>query len=85
MFQIITIIILGIVIIGLLVERFLYTKEMNKQLEKANLSVMSRNINEYLSATAEKPKKQEFRENDEVDLGEASDEDFMSAINKQTK
>ena len=85
MAEIISIVILGVLVIAQAVERFLYTREMNKQLQKANLAVMSRNINDYLTATAEPSPKSGFTENDEVDLNEAPDEVFNKFIKEQTK
>ena len=72
---------MGIIILGLLVERFFYAKEMNRQLEKAILSVMSRNINEYLTAiTVPKNHKEIKGEPEDIDLSEADDKTFDSAI-----
>ena len=82
MSDILAIIILGVLVIAQAVERYLYTKEMNKQLQKAQMAVMSRNINEYLTATNEPKKDTAFVENEDIDLAEATEEEFMNAINK---
>ena len=75
-------IILGLVIAGLLVERHFFSKHMAEQLEKCMKAVMSRNINDYLTATNQPKKDTDFTQNDEIDLGEATDEEFIEAIKK---
>ena len=85
MAEIISIIILGILVIAQAVERYFFSQHMTKQLEQCMKAVLSRNINDYLTATAEKSPKSDFTENDEVDLNEASDEVFDKFIKEQTK
>ena len=41
---------------------------------------MSRNMNEFLAATHENKEDTKFQENEEVDLSQASDEEFDKAI-----
>ena len=83
---IITIITLALLVLTQAVERYLYAKSMNEQLSRATKAIMSRNINEYLSAlNAEKPTdKNEVVEDEEVELGNASDEEFDKHINSQS-
>ncbi len=85
MAEVVLITILGMLAIAQTVERYLFAKHMTKQLEQCMKAVMSRNINDYLAATAEKPKQQDFSENDQIELSEASDEVFDSLIKKQTQ
>lgn len=80
MVEIVCIVILGLLVIAQAVERYLYSKEVTKQLGNATKAIMSRNINDYLNATQEKPKDTDFQENDEVDLSEISDEEFLKTI-----
>ena len=47
-------------------------------------AVMSRNINDYLAATNEPRKDSEFTQNDEIEINEASDEEFEKSIKAQT-
>lgn len=75
-------IVFGVIIIGLIVERYFFARHMTAQLEKCMKAVMSRNINDYLTATNEPKKETEFTQNDEIDLSEASDEEFLKAVNK---
>ncbi len=84
MFEIITIIILALIIISLLVERFLFARHMTQQLGNATKAVMSRNINEYVAAiTAEKPLNRTQPEQDEVLETELPDEAFDKFIESQ--
>lgn len=83
MAELLAIIFMGIIIIGQGVERYLYAKEMNRQLENANKAVMSRNINEYLTATQEPKKETGFVESDEVEIANATDEEFDKHIQNQ--
>jgi hypothetical protein len=79
-------IILSIVVIALVVERFFFARHMTQELSKCIKAIMSRNINEYIAATSvDKAPKQAFIENDQVDLDVASDEDFDKFIKSQTK
>lgn len=84
--EIVAIIILGVVVIAQAAERYYFAREMNDRVSQAVKAVMSRNINEYISATqAEKPAASQFTETDEVFLSEASDEEFDKHIEQQTK
>lgn len=65
-----------------MVERYFFAKHMTLQLEKCMKAVMSRNINDYLTATNEPKKDQDFSQPEDIDLDTASDEQFMEAINK---
>lgn len=78
----IALIILGVIILALMVERYYFAKEMHKQLENANKAVMSRNINDYIAATSERKETIEPPDADEVELSEASDELFDKFITK---
>lgn len=80
----IAIIVLGIIILAQLIERYLFAKELHRQLENANKAVMSRNIGDYLAATdTKKPAKESQAQSDEILLAEASDEDFLKHIKTQ--
>lgn len=82
MVEVILIIILGILVLAQTVERYFFAKHMTAQLEKCMKAVMSRNINDYLTATNEPKRDQEFIQNEEVDLSDVSDDDFLKTINK---
>ena len=82
--EITIIIVLGIVCIAQIVERYFFSQRILNDLSNAQKAVMSRNINEYLSATTPPSNKdQGFRENDEVDMTELSDTEFLDIIEKQ--
>lgn len=81
MVEVVGYLVLGVLVISLMVERYFFAKHMTLQLEKCMKAVMSRNINDYLTATNEPKKNQEFTEPEEIDLDTASDEQFMEAIN----
>lgn len=74
-------IVFGIIIVGLIVERYFFARHMTEQLEKCMKAVMSRNINDYLTATHQPKKDSEFVQED-VDLNDATDEEFLTAIKK---
>ena len=75
-------VIFGLIIFGLIGERFLFARHMTQQLEKCMKAVMSRNINDYLAATNQPKKDTEFTQNEDIDIDQASDEEFMKAVNK---
>ena len=81
----VAIITLGIIVLGLIIERHFYAKEMNKQLDEATKKVMSRNMNEYLASQAmEKIPNAPHQESDEIELSQASDKEFDKAIKQMT-
>lgn len=82
----IAIIVLGLVIAGLLVERYLFVKQINGVLGDSMKAIMSRNINEFLAAkTIDKAVENVKVEEDEVELSQASDEQFDKFIKEQVK
>lgn len=82
----IAIVSLSLIIGGLLVERYFYQKEMNRQLGEATRAILSRNVNEFIAATtAEKIVNRKTEETDEVLLSEASEETFDKYIKIHTK
>lgn len=82
----IAIVSLSLIIIGMLVERFFYQKEMNRQMGEATRAILSRNVNEFIAATtAEKIVNRKQEEVDEVLLSDATDETFDKFIKSQTK
>ena len=82
----IAIVSLTIIILGLLVERYLFVRETNKQLGEATRAVLSRNINDFITATTvDKIVKDTKPERDEVLLSESSDEDFDKTIKNINK
>lgn len=82
----IAIITLALVVLAQAIERHFYSLDMNKRLSESMKAVMSRNINEFITATAE-PKKNFTppTESEEVNLSEASEEEFDRYIKEQTK
>ena len=93
--EIISLLILDIVIIALLVDRYLtleqFKKEKDKLLEelsRATKAVISKNANDYVMTTSidkvptENPSK---LNNDLVDPDMLTDDEFMKAINKEVK
>ena len=87
MVELISIITLALLVLAQAVERYLYAKSMNEQLSKATKAIFSRNINEYLSAlNADKPSgNAQVVDNDEVELEQATDEEFAKHIKSQTE
>lgn len=80
------IIVLAIVIVAQIVERYFYAKEMNKQLGNAVKAIMSRNINEYMAATLVDKAADEVKiDSDEQLVTDLSDKDFDDLIKEQTK
>lgn len=87
MIELVSIITLALLVLAQAVERYFYAKSMNEQLSKATKAIMSRNINEYLSAlNADKPSgNEQIADNDEVELEQATDEEFIKHIKSQTE
>lgn len=82
----IAIVSLSLIIVGMLIERFFYQKEMNRQLGEATRAVLSRNVNDFIAATtADKIVSSKLQETEEVLLSDASDEVFDKFINNQNK
>lgn len=84
MVEIISILILGLLVLAQAVERYFFAKHMTEQLENCVKAVMSRNINDYLTATNESKKDKEFVQEDEVDLETLPDEEYLKAIKEGT-
>lgn len=78
--MIIAIITLAILVLAQAVERYLYSKQMNKQLSDCTKAIMSRNINEYLAATHEPNKDDKFIQDEDIDMDQATDEEFDKAV-----
>lgn len=86
MAELVAIIILGLIIIAQGVERYFYTKQMTDKLSESMKAVMSRNINEFITATtANKASKTEFTPNDQVELEDADEGVFDKFIENQNK
>jgi hypothetical protein len=84
--EIVTIIILSLLLLAQAVERYFFAKHMTEELSKCLKAVMSRNINEYIAATtADKEVPSALPQNEDIALDEATDEDFIKAIQEQTK
>lgn len=81
--QLIALIALGIICILQTILHYLYQKDMTNKLNDAIKAVMSRNINDYLSATT-KPNKSSLPlpEPDQVDFTADNPEAFDNAIKK---
>lgn len=80
----ITYIVLSIVIGALLVERYMWTKEMNRQTADLSKLLASKTPEDYITYKApervhleQKPAEQE-----EVELSELTDKEFLQVINK---
>lgn len=75
-------IVLSLVIVALLVDRYLFTKEMTKRLTQAMEMASSKHMGDYLAAkkTEEAPVNEPSSQPEDVDISEASEKDFMSAI-----
>jgi hypothetical protein len=78
-------IILAFLIGALVIDRYLYSREMNKQLMELAKLVKSKDSIEYAtSQSMEKPKEEEIeKESSPIDLSTASDQDFYESIAKQ--
>jgi len=82
----IAIIILGLVIAGLLIERHFFAKQMNQLLSDSMSAVMSRNINEFLAAkTINKVVEKVQPEPEDIELSTTSDEEFDKFIKETNK
>jgi len=69
------------VICALIVERFFYAKDMNKQVSDCMKALISRNMNDFVQAVAvDKNTPSKNISVDEVSLSEATDEQFLKAI-----
>lgn len=84
MAEILALIILGLLVVAQTVERYFFAKHMTEQLEKCMKAVMSRNINDYLTATNEPKKDDAFIQTEQVNLEEATDDEFLDAIRKSS-
>jgi hypothetical protein len=76
----IAIISLSLIVAGMLIERFFYQKEMNRQLGEATRAILSRNVNEFIAATTAEKVVGKAVENDIVDLSELSDKEHDKVI-----
>lgn len=77
----ITLLILGGIIIALIIERHLYSKEMNRQIGEATRAVLSKNINEFMQATKpQEASKTEFIRDEEVNMDEATEDEFLKGL-----
>ena len=77
------IIILGLICIIQTIERYFYQKDMTNKLNDSIKAVMSRNINEYLTAiTTPKTSKEIKGEPDQINLDESDDATFEKAIKR---
>ncbi len=85
MIEIIAFVTLCIVCLGQMVERFYFGKTMMKQVDDAIKASMSKNVNEYLSATTFDPKraKEPAAEEENVELANADEEAFDKFIKNQ--
>lgn len=84
--EILAIIILFFIIIGLLVERYFYTKEMTSRLTQAMEAAMSRDMNDYIAArSVDKRLGLHAEPPDEVNIDEATEKEFMQHIEKVTQ
>lgn len=80
----IAIITLAVVVFSLLIERYVFAKTMTEQLNKYMMAHLSKDVNEYMAVTAvDKIKKTEFKQPDEVELDQASDEEWDKHIKNQ--
>lgn len=75
------ILLLGVVIIGQLIERYVFAREMMKQLQKAQAAIFARNVGDYLAATKDDPPHRDtVSEPEEVELADLSDADYDRAL-----
>jgi len=82
----VAVIALAVVVIAQSIERHYYAKDVTNKLNDAIKAVMSRNINEYLTAvTLPKVVEQQKVDTDEVSLSDATDKEFDKYIKEQTK
>lgn len=74
-------IILGSVIMGLLLERYFYSRSMNQQVNDCMKALMSRNVHEYIEVKEVETKKEtKSVDPDLIPLEQADDETFLNAI-----
>lgn len=78
-------IILGVIIVALIVERYLFAKQSHKQQDHYMNALIAKNTNEYLAMREVEEKKEvPFKESDEVPLDQASDETFTKFIKENS-
>lgn len=69
------------IICALIGERFVYAKDMNKQVADCMKALMSRDLGEFINAKAiEERKPTKDTPVDEIPLSQATDDQFMKAI-----
>ena len=83
MIEIIAILVLAVICIAQAVDKYFFTIRILKQLDDAIKASMSRNLAEYSAATREPIKQAPPQEVDEIELSNASDEDFTKYIKTQ--
>jgi len=76
-------IILGVVIITLIVERFLYSKEMNRQVRELSKLVKSKDVIEYIATQVRDEPIAQKIESEFVPIENVSDDEFFENIRKQ--
>ena len=77
MADVIAIVILGIMNVALLVERYFFGQRTHQQMDDILKARLSQNVSEYLSAkAADKPSKEPPADNEFIPIEEASDEVF---------
>lgn len=82
----IAIVILGAVIVGQAVERYLYAKEMNKQNHNYMVALMTRDTKEYIDVKAtEEAIKKPVVVPDEISMEHATEEEFDQHITSITQ
>lgn len=81
MVEIIAIILLGVIIIAQLIERFIYAREMNKQMRVNLGALFSRNVNDYLASTKETVRADDTpSEPEDIELSDMDDKEFEAHI-----
>lgn len=80
----ITYIVLAIVIVALLVERYIWTREMNRQVADLSKLLASRTPEDYNAYKAPErvQSAQTPVEREEVEFSELTDKEFLQVINK---
>ena len=85
MIELITIIGLFLVCIGQGIERYFYAKDMTNKLNDSIKAIMSRNINDYLAATAKPSNSKQDAQDEQIDFSSDNPDEFDKAIKNIVK
>lgn len=85
MTELITILILALLLIAQAIERYLFSRTMTEQLNRYMIANISKNVNEFNTATMTQKITTEIKPPDEIPLDEVDDDTFGKIITNQIK